>query len=36
MTNELIERGDDGPIRILTMTYRPYNLIGPIPIGALL
>ena len=34
MTDDLIERADDGPIRILTMIYRPYNLMGPILIGA--
>jgi enoyl-CoA hydratase/carnithine racemase len=36
MTDDLIERTDDGPVRILTMTYRPYNLMGPILITALL
>ena len=36
MPEDLIERTDDGPVRILTMTYRPYNLIGPLLIGALL
>jgi enoyl-CoA hydratase/carnithine racemase len=36
MSDDLIETTDDGPVRILTMTYRPYNLMGPILIGALL
>jgi enoyl-CoA hydratase/carnithine racemase len=36
MIDDVIERTDDGPVRILTMTYRPYNLMGPVLIGALL
>lgn len=36
MTDDLIEQTDDGPVRVLTMTYRPYNLMGPVLIGALL
>jgi enoyl-CoA hydratase/carnithine racemase len=36
LTDDLIERTDDGPVRILTMTYRPYNPMGPPLIGALL
>jgi hypothetical protein len=35
-SDELIEPTDDSPVRILTMTYRPYDLMGPILIGALL
>lgn len=28
MTDGLIEQADDGRVRVLTMTYRPYNLMG--------
>src|SRR5260370_20812923 len=28
-------REDKGPVSVLTMQYRPYNLLGPTPLGAI-
>jgi enoyl-CoA hydratase/carnithine racemase len=35
MDNELVEHEQRGPVSVLTMVYRPYNLLGPKLMGAL-
>jgi enoyl-CoA hydratase/carnithine racemase len=35
MDDVLVEREERGPVSLLTMVYRPYNLLGPVLMGAL-